>query len=283
MSNQRNESRRKNTASIPEPNSAPQVGGDILNFTVPTEIIDLPSGGKMYPVGHPAYGKDAIEIRHMTTKEEDILSSQSLLRKGIAIDRMMNNIIMDEGVQVEDLIIGDRNALMYAARISGYGPEYGVFVDCDECEKEFEHQFDLSNYTDGYKKMEEGEDYRFTDNGTVEFTLPMSKVVVQIRALTGEDEKRLEKVREMKEKNNLPEAGLTDMLKMMLFSANGVEDKSQLNKFIDKIPARDSKSMRDLYRKVMPNVVIKEEVDCSHCGHTMEMEVPILGDFFWPG
>ena len=87
----------------------------------------------------------------------------------------------------------------------------------------------------------------------------------------------------MKEKNNLQESPLTDMIKMMLHSANGVTDREQLNGFADMMPAADSRLIRETYRKVMPTVAFKQQTECSHCGYTVEMEVPITGDFFWPG
>lgn len=285
MSNRRNESRRKNTSAIPEPllagNSS---GGSVLNFSTPTEIVDLPSKGLLYPSDHPLYGKDTVEIRHMTAKEEDILSSQSLLRKGVAIDRMLQSILIDD-VNVEELTIGDRNALLYAARVTGYGSDYEVEIECDNCDRDYDFTFDLSTYSDSYTTMEtkKGDAHRFTENGTVELELPKSKFLVEIRALTGEDETKLEKAREMKETNNLQESSLTDMIKMMLHSANGVTDREQLNNFADVMPALDSRLIRETYRKVMPNVAFKQQTECTHCGYTVEMEVPITGDFFWPG
>ena len=68
----------------------------------PTEVIDLPSEGKLYPEGHPCLnGK--IEIKYMTAKEEDILTSQNLIKKGVVIDRLLNSLIITEGSLLENL------------------------------------------------------------------------------------------------------------------------------------------------------------------------------------
>ncbi len=277
----RNEQRRRQTAEhLLHQTTAPQ-GGSLLNFSVPTEIVELPSGGKLYPVGHPLHGKKEVEIRHMTAKEEDILASQALLKRGIAIDRMLQNIIM-ENVDVADLLIGDRNALMFAARITGYGNAYPVKMTCQACFKEFDHTFDLGNFTDCYTNTE-NEDVKYTANGTIEVELPKTGALVEIKALTGTDDERLTKTREMKEKAGLPDSALTDMLKAMIYSVNGVTDGNDIAGFVDNMPALDSRKIRDTYKDSMPNIRFIQEAECTHCGHTMESEVPITGEFFWPG
>ena len=95
-----------------------------LNFVAPTEFVELPSKGQGYSSDHPLSGKDVIEIKFMTAKEEDILTSATLLKKGIAIDRFMQNIICDKNIKIDDLLIGDKNAILIAARASGYGATY---------------------------------------------------------------------------------------------------------------------------------------------------------------
>lgn len=277
----RNEQRRRQSAeALLHQTTAPQ-GGSLLNFSVPTEIVELPSGGKLYPVGHALHGKEEIEIRHMTAKEEDILASQALLKRGIAIDRMLQNIIMED-VSVADLLIGDRNALMFAARITGYGNEYPVKMSCEACTKEFDHTFDLGNFTDCYTNRN-NEKVKYTPRGTIEVELPKTEAVVEIKALTGSDDERLTKTREMKEKHGLPDSSLTDMLKAMIHSVNGVTDGNDIAGFVDNMPALDARKIRKAYKESMPNVQFIQEAECSHCGYTMESEVPITGDFFWPG
>jgi hypothetical protein len=117
-------------ASVQQP-TVPQTAG--LQFVSPTEFVDLPSGGKFYPEGHPLHGKDTLEIKFMTAKEEDILTSKSLLKKGVAIDRMLQNLIVDNNVKLDYLLSGDKNAILIVSRISGYGSEYAVRLSCPAC------------------------------------------------------------------------------------------------------------------------------------------------------
>ncbi len=121
---------QRNSAPDDAPVEAATKSGNIFDFVAPTEIVDLPSKGKFYPEGHPLHGVDQIEIRFMTAKDEDILSSPTLLKKGIAIDRFLQNIILDKTIDVRSLLIGDKNALIIASRITGFGHEYPVGMTC---------------------------------------------------------------------------------------------------------------------------------------------------------
>ena len=115
-----------------------------LDFVAPTEFVDLPSRGQ-YPEGHPLHGKDSVEIRFMTAKDEDILTNQSLLKKGLAIERFLQNVILDKSVKSEELLICDRNAILIAARSSGYGAAYETKANCPNCGTPNDITFDLSN------------------------------------------------------------------------------------------------------------------------------------------
>ena len=113
-----------------------------LQFSTPTEFVELPSGGKNYPEGHPLHNVDSLEIRYMTAKEEDILTSRTLLKKGIAVDRMLQSLIIDKSISVDDMLTGDKNALIVAARVSGYGAEYSTSVSCPACGTSSKYTFD---------------------------------------------------------------------------------------------------------------------------------------------
>ena len=125
-----------------------------MAFSTPTTFVDLPSKGSLYPEGHPLYGCEQIEIRFMTAKEEDILTSEALLKKGIAIDRMIQSVILDKRIKVEELAVGDKNAIIIAARVTGYGNEYEVGVSCPSCGSRTEYAFDLEKAT-----IQDGQDY----------------------------------------------------------------------------------------------------------------------------
>tara|TARA_A100001015_G_scaffold282965_1_gene347821 strand:+ start:7056 stop:7856 length:801 start_codon:yes stop_codon:yes gene_type:complete len=254
----------------------------LLNFAIPTEIVDLPSKGKFYPQGSPLFQKESIEIRFMTAKDEDILTSPTLLKKGVAIDRLLQSVIVDENINAKDLLVGDRNALMYAVRITGYGANYQAEVVCPECGGDNDVTFNLSKYTEGYVETVDTDDVTVNPDGTFSVDLPTTKINVQVKFLTGHDEQRLTKSSEMKLKNNLPDSQLTDLLKSIVVSANGVTDPGELGQFLEMMPASDSRFLRNLYVENSPNVKLTQEFTCQHCGSESEVEVPITTGFFWP-
>lgn len=256
-----------------------------LNFVQPTDHVIIPSGGKYYPEGHPLHNVDTVELRQMTAREEDILTSRSLLKKGTAIDKMLESLIIDKRIKVQDLYLGDKNALLIAARIGGYGPEYETQVICPTCETKGKKTFDLQEHLDRKVEMEEElpENCSRLDNGNVLISLPKTKWLVECRLLNGADEARMIKTAESRKKfSDVDESKLSDQLESMIVSIQGVTDKFLLQKAIFAMPASDSKTLRRLYAKCVPNVDLSTYFVCENCGHEQEMEVPFTTDFFWP-
>jgi hypothetical protein len=160
-----------------------------LDFPAPTEFVDLPSKGKFYPQGHPLNGKESVEINFMTTKDEDILSSKLLLKKGKAIDKFIDHILVDKKIKSHDLLIGDKNAILIAARISGYGNIYEAGIVCEHCGEKFKHNFDLNKIVPVEGAIPEGEtDIQKTPNNSFLVKLKKSKWVAEIRPLFGKDD-----------------------------------------------------------------------------------------------
>ena len=256
--------------------------GESFSFATPTEFVELPTGGKHYPEGHPLHGKDCVEIRYMTAKDEDILSSRTLLKKGLAIDRLLQNILVDQSIDINTLYIGDKNAILVAARITGYGEAYKAMITCPECLSKNEIEFDLSQL-----KTYQGDDWgdfdvkKHTDDRFI-ITLPHTGVDVEVRLLTAKDEDYLSKLSESKKKKNLPESNLTDQIRMIVVSVNGHTDPKSLKAFTDGLPARDSRYLRAAYEKVIPNVDMSQDYQCRVCGHEQEVAVPFTAGFFWP-
>ncbi len=255
-----------------------------LSYVTPTEFVELPSRGKFYPSDHSLHNKEVIEMRFMTAKDEDILTSPALLRNGLAIDRLIENLIVETNVNVNDLLLGDKNAVILAARISGYGEQYNVNVTCPNCEASIEHQFDLSEipHQNGTIPEDDNEDVYLTPEGTFVAKLPKSQFSVEFKLLTGQDEEYLEKVALKTKKLNLPEASATNLLKRLVISVNDVNVTSEINNFIDNMPAQDARFLRACVTTVTPNVDMTQEVECSSCGTTSEMAVPFTSEFFWP-
>ena len=100
----------------------------MADYKFPTEMVDLPSKGYFYADGHPlSSGK--VEVKYMTAKEEDILTSQNLIQQGSVIDKLLESLIVDKSIKLDDMLIGDKNAIMVAARILGYGKDYEFTYD----------------------------------------------------------------------------------------------------------------------------------------------------------
>lgn len=253
-----------------------------LSFVSPTEFVELPSKGELYPDGHPLKNKTTVEIKFMTAKEEDILTSRTLIKKGIAIDRMLESLLVDKSIKADTLLLGDKNALIIAARISGYGEQYHTSVNCPACNTNVKFKFNLQDIKHSEQANLEELGVLKTQNGTFTFSLPKTKAVVEVRPLLGKDEVELADLMEKKKKANLPEQASTTQMKMYLVSVNGNKDKNILNSFVDNLPALDARMLRTLYKKIIPNVDMTQQFLCSSCSFEQDMEVPFTVDFFWP-
>ena len=261
----------------PQQNTQPQPQNNLLNFVTPTEFVKLPSKGKYYPDGHPLKEKETLEIRFMTAKDEDILSSPSLLKEGVALDRVLKNIIVDKTINTESLLVGDKNAILISARISGYGNIYETEITCPACQTKFQNEFDLNKVQKiTYGEIPEG--VEINDSGNFLLTLPTSKIKLELKLLTGLEEKKMLKI--LTSSNN--SGSIIEQYRMMIVSANTVTDRATLDQFIDVMPISDSGYLKNIYKKLSPNIELKHNFQCYSCGHTQELEVPLGADFFWP-
>ena len=259
-----------------------EVKQDPLSFLSPTHIVELPSKGKFYSVGHPLHNKESIEIRFMTAKEEDILTSKALLKKGVALDRMIESLLVDKSINIDDLFLGDKNAIIVAARVTGYGAEYETKVQCPSCGATVKHSFDLNNLK--HSHISEDCEKQLLEKGTFTVQLPLSKLSVEVRPLKGIDEKALTRMAE--ERKALGKTGdsmITDQLRAFIASINDVKDRVTINRFVDICPAGDSRVLRNKYSEISPNIDLKQKFVCKSCDSEMEMEVPFTVDFFWSG
>ena len=283
----RNNEDRLGTKSI-DGDAPPQTGGShggaSFSFSTPTEFVDLPSKGRYYPEGHALRGKEEVEIRHMTARDEDILTSETLIKKGIAVERLLQNVLVDKSIDVKGLLIGDKNALVVATRITGYGEEYHTQMVCPACLKIVEQTFNLGIHSLYHATDEDlkNRDIVQTSNGTFIMSVPASKAEVEVRLMSGHDEEYLTRQTEINKKNKLPESMLTDQLRRMMVSVNGDSSNKMISDFIHHMPAKDSRYLRTEYHKVVPDINMAQEFSCASCGHAQELEVPFTVDFFWP-
>jgi hypothetical protein len=239
----------------------------------PSEIIDLPSGGRLYPKEHPC-SNGKIEIKYMTAKEEDILTSANLIKKGVVIDRLLDSLIITENVKGDDLILGDKNAVMVAARILAYGPEYACEVTNPNTDETITHTFNLAECP--FKNLPED----ITEN-KFETTLPVSKKKITFKLLTGKDETAIQEELKASKKVGVgvsPE--LTTRLRYLITSVDGDNSQSVINDLAQNMLARDSMYLRKEMRNVTPDIQLSQEIEIG--GDTVKVDIPMAVGFFWP-
>ena len=238
-----------------------------------SEVIDLPSLGKVYPKDSPiSNGK--IEIKYMTAKEEDILTSQNLIKKGLVIDKLLDSLIITEGIKCDDLVLGDKNAVMVAARVLAYGPEYECEVTNPNTEKTFNHIFNLADCP--FKKIPDD-----VEGNKFELELPVSKTKITFKLLTGKEEKLIEaELKGIKKTGVQVSPELTTRLRHTITSVNGDGDMNTINQFVQNMLSRDSLELRKYINKVSPDIELAQEVEMG--GDTVKVDIPMTVNFFWP-
>jgi hypothetical protein len=237
-------------------------------FKMPTEIVELPSQGLIYLESSPlSSGK--IEMKYMTAKEEDILTNQNYISKGTVLDELVKSLIVSD-IDYEDLIIGDKNAILVAARILGYGSEY-VFTWGGE-----EQNVDLSTLEN---KPLNNKIFKKGIN-EFEFKLPHSNIDITFKLLTGKDEKKINaEVEGLKKINKNSSAELSTRMKYIITSVGGNREAKDIREFVDNMfLARDSRALREYIKEVQPDV----ELTFFPEGKTTKVDIPIGLNFFWP-
>jgi len=250
-----------------------------LEFVEVPDLVELPSKGRFYSENSVLRNKEIIEIRLMGTKQEDILSNKLYLRKGIALDRMLQSLIIDKSINVDDLLLCDKSALIIAARIGGYGPDYTADIRCSYCGKQKPFEFDLTKLKTVYAN-----DSIVDENRLFTFTLPKTKAVVKCKLLTGHDEKYLSQLESSKKEKNLEETPITDTMVQYIVSINGETNKGKIVDFVrSRMPVIDSRYLRKEYNEQTPNVDLNYEFTCSdaECGAKEVISLPITREMFW--
>ena len=240
----------------------------------PTEVIDLPSQGKVYPKDSPlSSGK--LELKYMTTREEDILMSENLIKKGVVIDKLLDSLIVTKEVKQEDLILGDKNAVLVAARILAYGPEYTCEVtNPNDVDEKIEHTFDLSQCP--FKELPKDVDY--SDN-SLEFTTPVGKNKLKFKLLTGADEILIEKDLKQSSKYGYS-TEISTRLRYTVIEVDGDSKSQTINEFTQNLLARDSVALRNYIRDIAPDIDLTSEIEIG--GEAVSVLIPLTVEFFWP-
>ena len=242
----------------------------------PTEVVDLPSKGYYYPADNPlSSGK--IEIKYMTAKEEDILTSQNLIQKGIVLDKLLESLVVDKKIDLTSMLIGDKNALFIASRVLAYGKEY-TFDYTDTQGQSKEHTFDLTKLKDrkiDFSKHEKGKNL-------FSFKLPQSERTIEFVLLTDGDEREVGKeVEALSKVSGGVTKEVTTRFKKMLVSVDGNSERVFVNTFVDnEFFTQDSQAFRNHYQEITPDINMDIVIDDD--GEGVEITVPMTVRFFWP-
>jgi hypothetical protein len=234
------------------------------NLQFPTEIVELPSKGLIYPEDHPLKsGK--VEIKYMTAKEEDILTNSNYIDKGIVLDKLLESLVQTKDLDLTNISVGDKNAILIACRILGYGKDYEFTYNGEE------YSIDLStldNKVIDEEVLSQGE--------FIKFTLPSTENEITFKILTEKDENQITK--EAESLNKLKVNGSsTTRLKHLITSVNGDKDPSNIKTFVDTyLLASDARALREYVKEVTPNVDMKFNADNEM------VDMPITLTFFWP-
>ena len=263
---------------IPTTTAAEKVKQD-FGIEIPIELAPLPSCGRVYPATSALHNKEVLEIRAGTAREEDILTSRALLKKGTVISELIGSCLTDKSINPVEMLTGDRNALMVAIRVTMYGAEYDVEVECNECQTKAPRSFDLAQLPIRRLEIQPVQE----GMNLFEFALPYTKKNVRFKFLNGKDEADIMTTGEKQKKLGMQsESSVTTSLLYSIVAIDGVDDRAKIAGFVRMMPARDSLALRNYIRDNEPGIVMKQEVSCPACGHSEEVSMPIGASFLWP-
>ena len=248
--------------------------------TYPSEIVDLPSQGHFYDSSSPL-SSGTINLKVMTAKEEDILTNQNYIKKGVVLDKLIESLIVDKDVKLDDLLLGDKNAVFVATRRFAYGDNYGpIQIKCPSCRENNECVFNLSELN--YKEI----DFTRYEPNVNKFNiqLPYCKKTVTCKLLTSGDERQIENETKMLQKIKTGSAAeVTTRLRYTIVAIDGNNNKQDIQKFVEnELTSRDSLELRKLVKERTPDIDLNFNFKCEHCNHEERIGVPLTVQFFWP-
>ena len=248
-------------------------------YGFPTEVLSLPSKGLLYPEDSPLRS-GTIDVKYMTAKEEDILTSTNLIQQGKVIERLLESVVANPQVKMDDMLIGDKNALMVGTRILGYGKDYPCTIIDPDTNEKVEINIDLTTLE--HKKIDE----KIYKNGNLfSFELPNSKRVVEFKLLTQNDDNQIsENLKDYEKLTKLTgvDKTLTTRLKYVIQSVDGEKDQNKIDSFVDnEFLALDAKAFRKYRESIEPDIILKYDY-VSQTGGNHKIDIPLGIDFFWP-
>lgn len=252
---------------------------DSFGWEVPVELVPIPSNGLIYDAESTLYKKENVKIKAMTAKEEDILSSAALIKEGTVLDYLIDSCVL-ENIDPKQMIIGDRNAVMIAIRVTGYGPEYPVRAFCSNCSSENKLDIDLTSIPIKRLQIEPVEEGK----NLFKFILPVTKKTVYFKfpTLNDEREKSIKEKTLSKHIQTMVSTNVTGNLELAIQQIDDITDKNKIKHFIMNMPAYDSRALRKFMQENEPGMDMFQEFKCKNCGADNKSSIPITSEFFWP-
>ena len=250
-----------------------------FDWEIPVESIPLPSRGVLYDPNGSLYNKESLKIKAMTAREEDILMSPAYAKDGTTILMLIKSCLIDKSINVEELITGDRNALMISIRITGYGSDYPVATTCNHCG----HQENLNINLGGLEINRLSIEPIEKGKNEFEYQLPVSKKKVTFSFMSYQKERNREaKMNFVKKQKNKNDKSVTTFLEEVVQSVDGIRDKNKISHFIQAMPAKDSRMLRTFISKNEPGIIMEHSYNCSNCNGLNKKGLQINSNFFWP-
>lgn len=230
---------------------------------VPGYRVELPSLGKVYPETSPLRA-GFVELRHMTSYDEDILSNSSYINDGTVLERLVDGLLLTPGVSSTDFISGDFNTLIIVSRIHGYGPQYPVTVTDPKTGILLEREIDLS--TIQFKPFDLVSDA----SGEFEYTVQLTGHKLTYKYLTFNDTKSVD-----------PERVVSSFMQHAICSVNGNRDKTVIENYIKyELPAGESKKFRNYVLETIPGLNFDIEFE-GEDKDTFTSRFPIGPEILW--
>tara|TARA_R110002020_G_scaffold219147_1_gene427019 strand:+ start:917 stop:1708 length:792 start_codon:yes stop_codon:yes gene_type:complete len=243
-----------------------------------THYVTLPTRGAHYSKDHPLFGQETIEIKMLTTKEEDILTNTSYIEKEVVLDKFLESIIVNKNIKHSILHDTDQMAILIASRVEAYGEDYPIIINCQKCTEEYDHDIDLSSML----KNEIESELETTGHGTSIVELPKSQATLEFRNLLPFEAQSIEKTIERMKKNGINTSFVNEFYQRIIQSIDGNTDGEVIASFIKKMPIRDSRVLKKAYEGSIPRIDTNFQSTCNACGHENKGGLPIQASFFFP-
>ena len=237
----------------------------------PAEEVTLPSKGLLYPEDS-LLRKGIIEMKYMTAREEDILSNPNFIENGTVIDKLLESLIVTP-IDYNTLLTGDKDAILVAARVLGYGNEYTFDYKGEEI------TIDLNNIKD--KPLDES--LVIEGKNEFSFILPTSKKEITFKFLTHGDEQTIDReLKGLKKINKKATSDLTTRMKHIITSIDGDYEQKTIREYVDsEFLARDARELRNYIKKIQPSVDLSCDYEDQR-GNVTTISIPVGINFFWP-